>query len=102
VSDQLPEWLRASGEGLVLQLHIQPGAKRTELVGSHGDALKIRLAAPPVDGRANAALLDFLAGRLGLPGRDLRLIAGDTSRRKRVAVSGLPAAELLQKLAAPD
>ena len=49
-----------------LTLHIQPGARKTEVVGLHGDALKIRLAAPPVDGKANAALIAFIADRLGL------------------------------------
>ncbi|HNN47094.1 MAG TPA: DUF167 family protein, partial [Azospira sp.] len=49
-----PVWLKRSGERLTLTLHIQPGAKKTEVAGEHGDALKIRLAAPPVDGKANA------------------------------------------------
>ena len=79
-------WLVASKDGVVLTLHIQPGAKKTEVVGPHGDALKIRLAAPPVDGKANAALLAFLAERLGVAKSRLELVGGETSRAKRVKV----------------
>lgn len=85
-------WLRADGSGSVLTLHIQPGAKRTEIVGEHGDALKVRLAAPPVDGKANEALLVFLAERLEVPRRELELRAGLASRRKLVAVPLPPSA----------
>lgn len=79
-------WLRESGGRLLLTVHVQPGAKTTEVVGLHGDALKIRLAAPPVDGKANAALIDFLAGRLGVPKSAIELKSGQTSRRKQLAV----------------
>ena len=61
------DWWRQQGSDATLTLHIQPGAKRSEVAGLHGDALKIRLAAPPVDGKANAALLAFVAATLGLP-----------------------------------
>lgn len=90
-------WLRADGGGSILAVHVQPGAKRTEIVGEHGDALKIRLAAPPVDGKANDALLAFLADTLGLPRREVSLRAGQTSRRKLVAV-GLPPGQVLPRL----
>ena len=62
----MADWFRESGGRATLTLHIQPGAKKTEVAGLHGDALKIRLAAPPVDGKANTALIDFIAERLGL------------------------------------
>ncbi len=82
-------WLQRTADGaVVLSLHIQPGAKRSELAGLHGDALKIRLAAPPVEGRANAALAAFLAGLLGVPKSAVSLEAGTTSRRKRVRIEG--------------
>ncbi|NLR76489.1 DUF167 domain-containing protein [Leeia aquatica] len=82
-------WLRQAAPGeWILTLHIQPGAKRSEVVGVHGEALKIRLAAPPVDGKANAALLAFLATQLNIPQRQLELLSGETSRSKRVKVSG--------------
>ena len=87
-------WLRPDGDGCILAVHVQPGAKRTEIVGEHGDALKIRLAAPPVDGKANDALLAFLSDLLGLPRRDISLRAGQASRRKLVGIGMAPAAAL--------
>ncbi len=88
----LPVWCRPAGEaGCGLTLHIQPGAKKTEVAGAHGDALKIRLAAPPVDGKANEALLRFLANQLSLPKQQVSLKSGQTSRRKVVEVQGLSA-----------
>jgi uncharacterized protein len=87
-------WLVACKDGVVLTLHIQPGAKKTEIVGLHGDALKIRLAAPPVDGKANAALLAFLARKVGAGRTALELVSGQTSRTKRVRIEGYAADEL--------
>lgn len=84
-------WLRVAGDDVVLSLHIQPGAKRTEVAGVHGEALKVRLNAPPVDGKANDALIAFLAERLGVPKARVILEAGQTSRSKRVRVVGLAA-----------
>ncbi|HMZ77227.1 MAG TPA: DUF167 family protein [Rhodocyclaceae bacterium] len=79
---------RTADGGLVLNLHIQPGAKKTECAGLHGEALKIRLAAPPVDGKANAALVAYLAEMLRVPKSAVVLVSGETSRAKRVRVSG--------------
>ncbi len=81
-------WYRSadSGRRLTLTLHIQPGAKRTEAAGLHGDALRIRLAAPPVEGKANAALLQFLAETFGVPLRQVTLKQGVKSRRKVVEI----------------
>lgn len=73
---------------LVLELHVQPGASRTEVAGRHGDRLKIRLAAPASEGRANEALVEFLARELGVAKRDVKITAGASSRRKRVVVEG--------------
>jgi len=93
-------WLQQSKDGSVsFQLHIQPGAKRTELVGLHGDALKLRLAAPPVDGKANAALIAFFAEQLKVPRAAISLEAGAASRRKRICVNGASAAALAALLA---
>ena len=90
----LPIWLRAAGDDVVLTLHIQPGAKRTELAGIHGEALKIRLGAPPVDGKANDCLIAFLADRLRVPKSRVVLEAGMTSRSKRVRVVGVSGADI--------
>jgi uncharacterized protein (TIGR00251 family) len=81
-------WYRRSGDTLSLTLHVQPGAKRSEIAGLHGDALKIRLAAPPVEGRANEALLKFIANLFAVPLRDTELKQGAQSRHKVVAVTG--------------
>ena len=85
-------WLVADGDGVTLRLHIQPGAKKTEVAGLYGEALKIRLAAPPVDGKANASLIAFLADQLGVPKSAGSLLSGESSRAKRVHVSGVAAA----------
>ena len=82
------------GQRLILRLHIQPGAKRTEAVGLHGGALKIRLAAPPVEGAANTALLKFLAMTFGVPLSQVTLKHGIKSRRKVV--------EIWQTMLGPD
>lgn len=91
-------WLVADGKGVTLRLHIQPGAKKTEVVGLHGEALKIRLAAPPVDGKANACLIAFLAERLDVAKAALRLVSGDTSRAKRVRIDGVDPAVVRERL----
>lgn len=94
----LPVWLRPGADGVGLTLHVQPGAARTALAGEHGDALKIRLAAPPIEGRANDCLLAFLAERLGVPRSALVLRSGHTGRRKVVLVAGLDAGAVSGRL----
>lgn len=79
-------WRREDGTALVLTLHVQPGAGRTEVVGRHGDALKLRVASPPQEGRANAALLRHLADIFGVPLAQVSLLRGETSRRKTVRI----------------
>ncbi|MHB1099747.1 MAG: DUF167 domain-containing protein [Burkholderiales bacterium] len=81
-------WFRQDGDVITLTLHVQPGAKKTEIAGLHGDALKIRLAAPPVEGKANAALLAYLAEKFEVPMRNAVLKQGESSRRKVVSISG--------------
>ena len=94
-------WLRLGERQTTLTLHIQPGAKKTEVVGIHGDALKIRLAAPPVDGKANAALIAFVADRLGLARSAVSLKSGQSSRRKVLEVTAAPADTLERLLPTP-
>jgi uncharacterized protein (TIGR00251 family) len=81
-----------------LELHVQPGAKRTEVTGMHGERIKIRLAAPPTDGRANAALIEFLAEAFGVARRDVTILAGMKSRDKRVLIEGDAKGELPWKM----
>lgn len=73
---------------MILDLHVQPGAARTEFAGKHGERIKLRLAAPAQEGKANAALIEFLAGYYGVPRRNVRIISGLKSRQKRVEIRG--------------
>lgn len=84
----MAEWYRRRDDVVTLTLHVQPGAKRSEIVGLHGDALKIKLAAPPIEGRANEALLKFLADVFAVPLRNVELHQGGQSRHKVVAITG--------------
>ena len=85
----LPDYLTSSGDGTVLAAFVQPRAAKTALAGVHGSALKVKVAAPPVDGKANYALREFLAHSLGLPRSRVELIAGAGSRHKRLRISGV-------------
>jgi hypothetical protein len=71
---------------LILELHVQPGAARSEFAGRHGERIKVRLAARAIDGKANDALVEFLAAHYGVAKRNVRIVAGLKSRRKRVAI----------------
>lgn len=83
-------WLQRASDGTVtLTLHAQPGAKRTEFVGLHGEALKIRLAAPPIDGKANKVLTTFLAKYLGVPKAAITILSGESSRHKILWLQGV-------------
>lgn len=91
---------RETKDGTVLTVHIQPKASRTECVGRHGDALKIRVAAPPVDGAANEALIRFIAKALALPSSAVQIEAGASGRRKRIKITGVTAELALSRLKA--
>lgn len=79
-----------SSKGSVrFSVHVQPRASRTEIAGEHGQALKVRLHSPPVDGAANDELIDFLSEKLGISRRAVRIIGGQTSRAKTVEVDGV-------------
>ena len=73
---------------MVLSLHCQPGAKVSRVVGLHDERLKLQLHAPPLENRANEALVAWLATRLGLPRKQIEILSGQTSRQKRVLVRG--------------
>jgi uncharacterized protein len=91
-----------ASRGVRLRLHVQPRASRNELTGLHGNALKLRIAAPAADGAANRELIRFLAERLGVPTRDLEIVSGLGSRRKTLLVLGVPAALVRSRLLLPD
>ena len=90
--------LTQTSEGVVIAVHACPRASKNAVQGLHGDALKVRLRAPPVDGKANEALLEFLAETLGVPMRNLRLLSGETGRQKRVLAKGLTVVQVQAKL----
>ncbi|HVS78216.1 MAG TPA: DUF167 family protein [Steroidobacteraceae bacterium] len=81
--------MTASRRSIRFEVHVQPRASRTEIAGLHGGALKVRVAAPPVDAAANRALIAFLAESLGVPKRSVRIVTGETSRSKLIEVDGV-------------
>lgn len=83
-----------------LAVYIQPGASKTELAGLHDGLIKIRIAAPPVENAANRVLIEFIAERVGVPKRCIRIVSGSTSRRKVLEVQGISAESLTQTLSA--
>jgi uncharacterized protein (TIGR00251 family) len=85
---------------VVLRVSVSPGAGRSVVVGRHGDALKVRVGAPPERGRANTAVVELLASVLGVPKADVELVGGETSRSKRVAVTGVDPDEVDRRLEA--
>lgn len=97
----IPAWLEEREQAVRIRLYIQPRASRTEITGSHGDALRIRIAAPPVDGAANDELVRFLAKTLRVPGSAVRLIHGQSGRNKTVEISGIDAAAVRTALRLP-
>jgi uncharacterized protein (TIGR00251 family) len=87
-----------SKDGVILSVHVQPKAHRTECAGLYGDAVKIRIAAPPIDGAANDELIRFLADRCAIPRAGISIQAGTTGRHKRVSVKGVTAEWVLARL----
>ena len=90
-----PPWEARSDGSVVLRVHARPGAQRTGVVGLHGGALKVKVAAPAEGGRANAALVRFVAADLGLRREDVELVSGATSRRKRLRITGIDVDRLI-------
>jgi uncharacterized protein (TIGR00251 family) len=80
-------WYSWHDKALVLHIRVQPKATRDEIVGTHGSQLKVRLRAPPVDGKANASLIRFLADVCGVTNHDVEIIGGSNGRDKRVRVN---------------
>lgn len=82
-------WLTRTPTGWNIAVHVQPGAKRTAVAGAHGERLRIRISAPPVDGRANAAVVAFIAEQLGVPRALVTVARGERSRDKLIAIAVL-------------
>lgn len=86
-------FLRESRDGLILQLQVQPGARRNEIVGLHGDRLKVKVKAPPVDGAANAEIIRFLSETLSLRRHEIEISSGESGRQKNLKIQGSLSAE---------
>ena len=91
-------WLKQTADGVVVNLRVVPRSSRNEAGGVIGDALKIRLQAPPLEGKANKALIEFISGKLGVSKRNISLISGETCRIKRILIAGITAGKV-EKLA---
>ncbi|MFP3999050.1 MAG: DUF167 domain-containing protein [Desulfobacterales bacterium] len=78
--------VKTTSKGIVFKVHVQPRASADQIAGCHQDALKVRLTAPPADGRANKACLKFLAGRLKIAKSDMEIISGAGSRDKKILI----------------
>jgi uncharacterized protein len=96
----VPIPLSRSAAGLSFAVRVIPRARRTAIAGVRGDAILVRLAAPPVDGAANEALIAFLAELFDRPKRDVTIASGHTSRQKRIAIAGLTEAQVAERLGA--
>lgn len=94
----MPGPVRETRDGSILAIRVIPRARRSEVAGLRGDALLVRLAAPPVDGAANAALLEFVADFLGVPRKHVTLRSGERSRVKTLHVAGLTASQVEGRL----
>jgi uncharacterized protein (TIGR00251 family) len=96
-----PSWLRAVPGGVRVAVRLAPRASRDGVLGVHGEALKIAVTAPPVEGEANARLTKLLAKRLGVPKGAVRIVSGETARDKVVEVDGVTVDEAAKRLAPP-
>ncbi len=82
----MPKWYHWQGDALIVEVTLQPRARSDEIAGVHADRLKIRITAPPVDGKANKYLCHFLARKLGIAASSIRILRGETSRTKRLSI----------------
>ena len=93
-----PSIVQGTKDGAVLTIHVQPNASKTECVGVHGGALKIRVAAPPVEGAANEEVIRFLARQLSISRTSVRIQSGASGRHKRLLVKGLSVLQVHARL----
>ena len=95
---QISSCIKDRSGNVELRIHCQPRASQTEIVGLHGDALKVRLAAPPVEGQANAELCQFLAQYFGVLRQEVQILSGKGARQKRVLIKGKTSQEIQDRL----
>jgi len=92
--------IRETANGVTFAVKVQPRAKKNAITGEFGDALKVSLTAPPIDGRANEACIEFLAKLLKVPSSSVTIASGQTSRNKMIRVAGLTAEDVRKRLGA--
>jgi uncharacterized protein (TIGR00251 family) len=92
------EPVQQTKDGILLRIKLVPRSTQNRIDGRHGDAIKIRLNAPPVDGKANAALIRFIAGELGISASAIAITSGETSRNKTLRITGIDAATATTRL----
>lgn len=95
-----PVWLQVVADGVILDLHVQPRASRNQIAGVQGEALKVRLTSPPVEGAANKLCGEYFAKLLGVAKGEVSLVAGERSRHKRLLVRGVDAEEARRRIEA--
>ncbi len=93
---ELPSYLSETKKGVLLKLHIQPKSSKTKISGQYGDRLKISIKAPPVNGKANKAVQDFLAKFFNIPKSNIELVSGFTSRKKNFLIKNLSVKEIVK------
>ncbi|MGQ9498422.1 MAG: DUF167 domain-containing protein [Desulfotomaculales bacterium] len=94
----MPLWIQERENHVLFNVYVQPRAAKNEIAGAWGDALKVRLTAPPVEGQANRALIRFLSEALGVAPQNVNILGGGTARLKKVSVAGKTAAWVLERL----
>jgi hypothetical protein len=97
----IPIWLKQTPTGIILNLHCQPGAKVTKVVGLHNGCLKISLQAPAIENKANELLLAWLSKQLRVPQKQIQFVSGQNSRNKRVEIWGAISPEQIVQLLSP-
>lgn len=90
--------IRQTTEGLLVRLHVQPRAKRCEIVGIHNSALKVKVTAPPVDDAANRAIVEYFSSLLGMPKSNIQITAGLKSRDKTIQIKGIALLSFIRAL----
>lgn len=92
------DWIKETSKGVLLPVRAVPRASKNEIQGIHGDSLKIRLQAPPVEGKANQALIRFLSDILNIPRSQFSIATGETGRNKTVLITGISKTDLIKKI----